>query len=628
MSGICGIVYFDRKPVDPQALRRMAQAAAYRGPDGIQTWHTGNVGLGYLAFHTTPESIRAQQPLLSKDGNICLVADARIDNRAELIPTLMAAGCLPNETPTDDELILAAYQHWQEHCPKHLIGDFAFAIWDGAEQQLFMARDPIGVRQLFYTKVDEAFFFASAIDPVLVAFPQRPPLNRPLLNIFLSGSVGPWVCETVYEGIFRIPPAHTLTLNENGATARLYYQFGEASAPEITSDTEWLEAFRALFEDAVRCRLRSVAPVALLVSGGLDSSAIACAAYQLQKQDCLPPIRMYTSIFEDTPNADEKQYFDAVAAKCPSWPSTRIPSDDLWAFSEFGSDNNFPLEEPDIFPLRSHTLALLRVPAADGCRVVVSGALGEGFLGLNTYFEPETIRYISWQDRLLEIEHYRRLTGKPFSRIIFDAFLRPQLPGTLQRIWRTVRRASSNQRPWLSREAGLSDPKRHPLMSARLGSEKLDPIAKFIYYQTHSAYNITRLSSLGRMGAYAGIEWRYPYLDIRLVEFLLQIPQHLRSWRGMDRVILRQSMQDVLPKPILGRQSKARFDQLVSRGFARESGRLSTLFQDSLAEALGFLDKTVYSDELAAYGKGRRKEFRSLLHPLFLESWLKEIFKT
>ena len=167
MSGICGVVHFDGAPVDPKVLRQMAEVVAYRGPDGIRYWIDGNVGLAHLALNATPEALRERQPLPSVDGLTCLTADARVDNRSELVRTLTSKGCLQQKDPTDADLILAAYRCWGEACPEHIIGDFAFAIWDGHNRWMFCARDPFGVRPLHYSQVGQTLCVASEAQQVL-----------------------------------------------------------------------------------------------------------------------------------------------------------------------------------------------------------------------------------------------------------------------------------------------------------------------------------------------------------------------------------------------------------------------------------------------------------------------------
>src|SRR5580704_5178731 len=139
MSGIAGIWELDGRPVDPASLEKMMQVIRYRGPDGSGSWTAGSITLGHQQLCTTPESLSERQPLLSQDGTLCLTADARVDNRMEVRTDLEAHG-ISLRTDTDAELILSAYEIWGENCPVHILGDFAFALWDGRRSQLFCAR--------------------------------------------------------------------------------------------------------------------------------------------------------------------------------------------------------------------------------------------------------------------------------------------------------------------------------------------------------------------------------------------------------------------------------------------------------------------------------------------------------
>jgi len=165
MSGICGIVHADGSPVDPELLRRLTDSLKFRGPDTQKIWHNGPVGFGHTLLRTTFESEHERQPA-SLDGEIWITADARIDGWAELKEKLAAAGERVSAHTTDDALILHAYRAWGEDCVNHLIGDFAFAIWDGPKQKLFCARDHFGVRPFFYARVGDGLVFSNTLNCV------------------------------------------------------------------------------------------------------------------------------------------------------------------------------------------------------------------------------------------------------------------------------------------------------------------------------------------------------------------------------------------------------------------------------------------------------------------------------
>jgi asparagine synthase (glutamine-hydrolysing) len=226
MSGIAGVIYLNGMLVDETLIRRMTEVIEHRGPDEAGQWVNGSVGLGHRMLRTTPESLGEHQPVVSQAGELVLVADARIDNRDELI-SLLGLGVQRGNAASDSDLILAAYQKWGEQSGEKLLGDFAFAIWDGRKQSLFCARDHFGVKPFVYHYAPgQVFVFGSETKVVLCLpdFPDR--LNELKLGYHLSLTIFDQKC-TIYE-----------------------------------------EAFRKVFTEAVRCRLRSAFPVASTLSGG------------------------------------------------------------------------------------------------------------------------------------------------------------------------------------------------------------------------------------------------------------------------------------------------------------------------------------------------------------------------
>src|SRR5450759_488270 len=307
MSGIAGICNLDGRPVDRMLLQRMTDVIAHRGPDGIGHWIDGSVGFGHLMLHTTPESLGEKQPLSYEPGNLCLTLDGRVDNRKELRVALESKGCAPR-TDTDAELVLRAYECWGEDCPQHIIGDFAFAIWDGRNRKLLCARDLLGVRPFYYHFDGRAFTFSSELRPLLEmpGFERR--LNPGMLGEYLCDNVTS-LEETLYQNILRLPPAHRLVLQDDALHIARYFQFDPGKSIRYASDDEYAEHFFDVFREVVSCRLRSQAPVALFLSGGLDSCSILGMAGQLVREGAITngQLAAYTLAFSD-PSADERTY--------------------------------------------------------------------------------------------------------------------------------------------------------------------------------------------------------------------------------------------------------------------------------------------------------------------------------
>ncbi|MCX7596682.1 MAG: lasso peptide isopeptide bond-forming cyclase, partial [Fischerella sp.] len=277
MSGIMGIYHLDGCPVNRKYLEEMVAVLAHRGPDGTDIWVGGSVGFAHRLLWTTPESLLEKLPLVDQDEHLAITSDVRIDNREELLNKLHVFTRLPDKI-TDAQIILAAYQKWGEQCPEHLLGDFAFAIWDRRKQILFCARDHFGVKPFYYHyQPGKAFVFASEIK-ALFCFPQVPRrLNEVRIGDYLALMMEDKAI-TTYKDILRLPPAHSMVVSESGIQLWSYWSLDLHREIHLASNEAYAEEFRQIFTEAVRCRLRSAFPIVSHLSGGLDSSAVTCVA--------------------------------------------------------------------------------------------------------------------------------------------------------------------------------------------------------------------------------------------------------------------------------------------------------------------------------------------------------------
>lgn len=622
MSGMAGILRLDGAPVDPALFHKMVQALWYRGKDGTKVWHDGPIGFVHVHFWTTPEEVGEEQPIWAEDGRLWITADARVDNRAELIPLLQRY--LNKEVPSDVEIILAAYQRWGEECARYLVGDFSFAIWDAVARKLFLARDVIGIRQLYYATVDGAFYFANTIGAILAALPRKPALNRPLIHEFLRGSYRRWICQTVYTEVLRLPPAHHLVVEKQVPKPQLYYVLGSRAVPHYTSDEEWLQAFRELFREAVRCRLRSITPIGISVSGGLDSSSVACMAHEIARQERpVPEIRLYSLVYRETPSADESEFLDAVAAHCAGFVTTRIMGDEFWALSEFGDDGGFPLDEPEIYPLRSQTLAILRSIAADNSRVALLGDGGDHVLVRSLYLYPQALHGLDWRNWLAEARYFRMRRQLSWLSLLVRAYLGPLIPTYIIQWLEVLQLWMNGRKPWFRGLTVKPDSRCFSSRDIFHESNALTTSAKILVRSMRAPREIARLSALDLTATSVGVELRFPFWDRRLIELLVGVPQNLIVWRGVDRVILRESLRDILPEVLRGRRSKSHFEQLVVRGLVRERQRIEQLLAASLAERMEFLRVRPLQDAFQRYWQHGIGDYQHLLRPLYVESWLR-----
>src|SRR5579863_3825918 len=252
MSGIVGIVEFDGSPVQSRLLRRLTDSLAFRGPDKQQTWIKDNVGFGHTLFKTTEESERDSQPL-TLDGRTWIVADARIDAREELLPALEAAGELDLAGPrwTDAELILRAYRAWGLDCVSHLLGDFAFGIWDDSKQQLFCARDHMGVKPFYYAQLGSCVIFSYTLDCIRQHPRVCDKLNDLAIADFLLFGFNQDAATTSFVEIRRIPPGHCVTWSRNGVSIRRYWSMPIEEPIFYRREGDYTEHFRDLLRKSV-----------------------------------------------------------------------------------------------------------------------------------------------------------------------------------------------------------------------------------------------------------------------------------------------------------------------------------------------------------------------------------------
>jgi asparagine synthase (glutamine-hydrolysing) len=342
-----------------------------------------------------------------------------------------------------------------------------------------------------------------------------------------------------------------------------------------------------------------------------------------QEQPSLPEMRLYSAVFEETQGADEREYFEAVAACCVGVPASRIVCDRYWALREFGTDGGYPLDEPELHMLRSQTLAVVRPPARDGCRVTIWGEGGDQALGMIVYYRPATLRGAGWRHALAELPYYRQGCQYSAVEVLLRAYVWPLVPDRVAGWLRRLRANRTRTRPWLGEDRPTDGWSTCLLDAGYAKPRHLAPAAEFIHQYVRSSHNVTRYSALDVTMAHAGVEWRLPFLDRRLAEFMLHVPHHLVAWRGTRRVILREAMQGTLPEAVRIRMDKRHVEGLNRRGLSKEQYRVNALLAGSRAEALGFLDADALGEAIEEYLQDHTGSASHLEGALGLEAWLR-----
>ncbi|CAM3978792.1 asparagine synthetase B [Smaragdicoccus niigatensis] len=465
-----------------------------------------------------------------------MTADARIDNRRELRTTLH--GHVRHPLETDADLILASYECWGQRCVDHLIGDFAFAIWDAERAELFVARDPCGMRPAFYATTENGFVAASTIQSVLAVIDGSPTIDEDYLIGYLA-DVTPRD-RTIWNGIRRLAPGESLVANESGTRVWTYWQ------PDLDSHdlslTETAETVRRLFDDAVECRMRTTDGVSSQLSGGFDSTTVTATAARFTTD-----LQAVSLIYPDFPGTDESAHIDAAAAHIGLDPHRidggKLAPSDPSAWSTAFGEPLYSADAPD-------TAACLEAAAASGRSVLLIGGGGDDLL-----YGSETATFDLVMQRRL-VSAYRWAANDGLSSGAATAYFARSMLGSVVRRSSVLRRLRERQRvqaaqvPWLRTDTPPPPTPRAWIPRGR--SERLT-----LFTDRSWAQYPTELTNC--LAAQSGVEVRDPFTDRRFVEFILRTPEeHIRvggRYRGLHRIAFR----DRLPATLLSRTDKAEF---------------------------------------------------------------------
>jgi asparagine synthase (glutamine-hydrolysing) len=594
MSGIVGLWNLGGRPVDGAELARMSGALAHRGPDGEGRWVKGPLGFAWQHLWVTPEEVGEIQPIAGSSG-ATLIMDGRLDNRDELLGALG----LPRSS-SDARCALAAYEAWGERFAEHLNGDLALAAFDERQQRLLLVRDSIGVRPLYYCRHHRLFAFASEIK-ALLAHPEVParPDDEGLADYLLLGSRPvdrPDV--TCFAGISAVMPAHLVVATPGGLTTRRYWDFETERSLRLCSFQEYAEAFRERFAEAVQRRTRTDRPVAVSVSGGLDSSSIFCQAETLRRGGLIPARGLLGVSHVGTVGtlADERRYLAEIEQQY-GVAIVRIPMGPLLGVIRGAEEQVWAIEAPFLDYLWGVTRAIHQEAANAGARVLLSGHWGDQMLFSAAYL-VDLFRRLALGKLRRHTLTYQRFFGAEETRALKRRFVldlarhyvpRPLVP-PLKWLRRRILRPE-RPRPWLAKAF-----RRRALMLANrpavIGNGFHSAQARSLYLEARSKYHVHCMEWHDKIGARYGLQLAFPFLDRDLIGFLMAVPGEVQNRDGVPRALLREAMRGVLPEAVRARTWKGDFTAPANEGMRRDLGEIvSRLANGSVAARLGYLDE-------------------------------------
>ena len=598
MGAVCGLFQLDGRPVRREEITAQMDALAHRGSGGSAIWSCGAVGLGQ-ASGAGDAARGATQPLIHDAGRLVIVADARIDNAGELASYL---GVAPSDAG-DAAIILRAYERWGARCPEHLIGDFAFAIWDRGRNAVYCARDPMGVKPLYYHHSARIFAFASEIKALFAI----PGIRREVDDRAVARYIA---ClqddreRTMYRGIARLPAAHSLRVGRDGFARTAYWRADAAGAVRFASDADYVEAFREVFTEAVRARIGGGARVGATLSGGLDSSSVTCMARRLAPASVLPT---FSLVFPSLPERelaviDERSFIESVL-RTPGLDPHLVRGDLVSPLTD-RARMRWHLDEPHIAPNLYLHCALYGAARDSGVRVLLDGfdgdaAISHGFGRLNSLlasedwssFEQEARAFAGHRGKAADsvLPHF----GYPFVR----SLARRGRADRWLRMSRELARRFSVSRRELAVSHGIAPVRdaahrwlRPPVASSNVAAMLRAGHASVIDEELRAMEEISRAMSIADertmhldtitqplyqltleiadKAAHAfGIEPRYPFFDRRLIEFCVGLPEEQKFGRGWPRFLFRRAMEGILPPDVQWRATKGNLAPNFDRQF-------------------------------------------------------------
>ena len=561
MCGIAGIIH-SAAPADRKELvKRMLSRIHYRGPDESGMYHSAKATIGNVRLSII-DLAGGQQPISDNSGRYWIVFNGEIFNYIELKKDLEAKG-YRFRTTSDTEVLVQLYAEYGSRCLSMLNGQFAFAVWDNKEEQLFMARDRVGIRPLFYHYADGALTFASEIKSIF----ENPAVPRRFDRKGLMQMMTYWTTITpasVFEGINEVPPGHYLVWNKQGIRVERFWQL-RFDQPQLTGSLDdILEEFNELFTNSIRLRLRADVEVAAYLSGGIDSAATVSYIKEVE-----PSVLNTFSITFGEKDFDESSYQgDAVRYFNTNHRSINCTAKDI---AEQFPKVVWHSEIPMIRTAPTPMMMLSGLVRENGIKVVITGEGADEMLaGYNIFKESEVRRFWAREPKsslrpLLLTKLYPYLPQmKTASANVLKMFFGFRLEDTDNPLYSHLLRWNNSGQITRHLSGGFTagmngyDPKQQIHSILPEGFEDWGSLEKAQWLEATVFMSGYLLSSQGdRMGMANSIEGRYPFLDYRVMEFLATVPPGLKLKGLNEKYLLKRMVHNRIPESILKRSKQA-----------------------------------------------------------------------
>ena len=596
MSGLTGFWNLDDAPADPAIVEAMTRTLAHRGDEGPDIWCGGALCLAARVLRVTPESLHERQPLVDTCGNV-LVFDGRLDNRDELLSRL-GSGRPAFDAP-DPELVLAAWREWGEGCLPRLNGEFALALFDGRERSLTLARDPVGYRGLHYWTGPRGVVFGSEIKSVIAHPAVAVNPNEELIADFFLLIQLPYEDEgeTFFADVFSVLPGWSIRVTASGVSRSRFWDFDPAARLRYRTYEEYADRLRGLMMQAVRRRLRSAWPVAVSVSGGLDSSIVLCLADELRRTGkSSAPLLPLTYAPVDNPDTEENRFI-AVLEQTRGLHIERLPmgapgrvgplETAAWHSECPFFDRGWCMEAP-----------LLDRARLQGARTLLMGLWSDQFMFAQGYL-ADLFKRLAWGDIARHLREYRNWFVDVKPSYFVSGFakelllnLTPAAVRSQLRRFRTVGLSAPHHAltaPMESRARRGRPGLRHPPYATAH--------ARNIYQGIRSKPHRLQFEAEEKMASRVGLVRVTPFIDRDVLAFLMSIPGDVLTRGGVPRALLRDAMRGIVPDVILRRRwpDEGTTSETLDRG--DRQAYLDMHVDLSASRALGFAREAASLDD-------------------------------
>lgn len=602
MCGIAGQFMLSSLPPDESLLSAMSASLAHRGPDGEGFSIDDRVGLAHRRLSIIDLTEEGAQPMANEDGSLRLVFNGEIYNYVELRDELAALGHR-FRSATDTEVILHAYEEWGRDCLQRFNGMWAFALWDAGADELFCARDRLGVKPFYYVAADGSFLFASEIKALLV-HPDvgRQPNDRALMT-FLAWGVADHNDETMFSGVLQLPPAHALVVRPGGIGEPFRYWDvdvnGEAASAPGTDEAA-REGLRNLLTDAVRLRLRADVPVGTCLSGGIDSSTLTVLINDLLRTEAPASVGSRQNTFSvcfDDPRFSESRFMDVVV-EATGVSSHRTSPDPARLWEDIG-DLLYAQDEPFASLSIYAQYCVMRL-ARDSVKVVLDGQGADEQLGGYIAYQTSYIRGLlreghPWR-AALELAGSMRHHRGFFSWALRQAVVRKDRRDLLRGEPPEVLRYQGSLAEVLKRETVATN---LPLL---------------LHWEDRNSMAFS-------------IESRVPFLDYRLVEYLAALPLDQKIRRGVTKYVLRGAIRGLVPDAIRCRMDKMGFvtpEEIWMKDELRP--RILDLFASQAFRTRPYWDAEAVAANYRDFLEGKAPYSTEIWRIVCAELWLRKFF--